>query len=270
MFQSLWLSGSVIVFLSVWLSIGGLWAVRRLASPQSLREHHDVAGFILAIVGVIYAVLLAFVVIVVWEQFEDAKSDAAREANALTDIYRMSEGFPPPAKAQVRKEIRTYAKAVVEKEWNTMDSGQPEPEAIEAMDNLWITFAHLDSSDTRVDHLIDSSLQRLNDASDLRRLRLLESHDGLPRFMWVVLILGGMGTMLFTYFFGLEKFPTQAAMTAILAGLIALVLVLINALNYPYSGDIKVQPEAMENLLHRLPSIEAHEAERRTSLEANP
>jgi hypothetical protein len=46
-----------------------------------LEQHNEVAGFIIAVIGGLYAVLLAFVVISVWEQFDAAQTDASREAN---------------------------------------------------------------------------------------------------------------------------------------------------------------------------------------------
>ena len=46
------------------------------------------AGFILAVVGVVYAVLLAFVVVIVWQQFDSARADADREATIVLALYR--------------------------------------------------------------------------------------------------------------------------------------------------------------------------------------
>lgn len=51
------------------LSEVGLFAVRRWVSPETLRASNDVVGNYLQTVGTIYAVLLAFVVYVVWTQF---------------------------------------------------------------------------------------------------------------------------------------------------------------------------------------------------------
>jgi hypothetical protein len=45
--------------------------------PTEVRQkHNDVAGFIYAVLGVVYAVLLALVVIAVWEEFDAAKDTA--------------------------------------------------------------------------------------------------------------------------------------------------------------------------------------------------
>jgi Protein of unknown function (DUF4239) len=43
-------------------------------------------------VGVIYAVLLAFSVIVVWEKFNDAQTTVAEEAGATAALFRYAEG----------------------------------------------------------------------------------------------------------------------------------------------------------------------------------
>ena len=69
------------------LAVVGLTLVQRL-TPSTLRqEHNDVAGFIYAVLGVAYAVLLAFMVIAVWEQYEMARNTEDQEANELAEIY---------------------------------------------------------------------------------------------------------------------------------------------------------------------------------------
>ena len=53
-------------------ALAGLELVQRLVPASSRQQHNDVAGFIYAALGVIYAVLLALVVIAVWEEFDAA------------------------------------------------------------------------------------------------------------------------------------------------------------------------------------------------------
>ena len=56
------------------VSVLCLVIVRKVYGHSLMAKHNDVAGFIYAVIGVIYAVLLAFVVIVEWEMFRDAAS----------------------------------------------------------------------------------------------------------------------------------------------------------------------------------------------------
>ena len=78
------------------------------------------AGFIIAVVGVIYAVLPAFVVIVSWENFSQAESAVGQEASALRSIYRESQAFPPDVRARIRADVLRYASTAIEKEWPAM------------------------------------------------------------------------------------------------------------------------------------------------------
>ena len=79
----------------------------------------------------------------------------------------------------------------------------------------------------------------------------MEANEGIPAILWVVLGVGGMVTVGFTYLFGLESTWVHRLMVAALAGLIALVLLTIGALDYPFSGDARIGPGAFELILDR-------------------
>ncbi len=81
------------VAVAVALSLGGLALFHRVVNKDHLREGHDVAGFVYAVVGVIYAVLLAFVVIVVWEQFRNADDIAENEAMHIGNVRQLCESI---------------------------------------------------------------------------------------------------------------------------------------------------------------------------------
>src|SRR4051794_14548805 len=101
-----------IVAITVGLSIAGVLIVRRKVDASVLEPHHDVAGFILAVVGVVYAVLLAFVVVIVWQQFEDARADADREAAVLLAVGHTGTTLRDLG-ADPRQALRAYADVVV-------------------------------------------------------------------------------------------------------------------------------------------------------------
>ena len=78
-------SGLLVVAVSVLIAVTGLTMVQRLVPLQLRKEHNDVAGFIYAVLGVIYAVLIALVVIAVWEDFAAARDTVERESSELDD-----------------------------------------------------------------------------------------------------------------------------------------------------------------------------------------
>ena len=77
----LWLSGMLIVGLPTVLAMFGPTVVRRYLTLEKLAENNEVAGFKFAVVGVLYAVLLGFAIIVVWQRFSDAENNVATEAS---------------------------------------------------------------------------------------------------------------------------------------------------------------------------------------------
>jgi Protein of unknown function (DUF4239) len=99
--------------------------------------------------------------------------------------------------------------------------------------------------------LYEQALGRVHELADARRERLLDADHGLPAILWVVLIIGGVVVIGFTYLFGLDSTVIHLLMVAALALIIALVLFTVAELEYPFRGGIRIGPEAMEQVLGR-------------------
>ena len=69
----LWAAAVVLLVPTTIFAMCGPVIVRRYVSLNRLRTNNEVAGFKFAAVGVIYAVLLAFAILVVWEQFQSGR-----------------------------------------------------------------------------------------------------------------------------------------------------------------------------------------------------
>ncbi len=242
------------------LAVGCALVVRRAVGVDALLQHNDVAGFIYSVVGVIYAVLLGFTAIIVWEQYRDALDRVEQEANALVDLYRDSRSFPLEVRDAVALRVGTYARLVVEKEWPAMAAGESSAEARDAFDGLWQTYHEFEPADDNRRLWYGESLQRLNALSDSRRSRLLSARSGVATVMWGVLIVGGAITIGFSFLFGTRNARSQVIMTASLALTIGVVLLSIVALQNPFAGISRVDPEPFRQVnrlleLRRQPPI---------------
>jgi len=236
----------------VLVAVAGLGAMQRLVPAALRQEHNDVAGFIYAVVGVIYAVLLALVVIAAWEEHEAAGATVREEANELAEVFWLAHRFPEPEGPRLQGLTRSYATVVAEKEWPLMARGAgSSPEAWALMDEMRLGMQNLEV-DTRSDQvLFEQGLERINELADARRVRMVEANEGIPAVLWAVLVFGGIVTVGFTYLFGLENTWSHRLMVAAVAGLIALVLFTIGSLEYPFSGGTRIGPEAFELVLGR-------------------
>jgi amino acid transporter len=251
------LLGLLIVGASVLLAHLGLYLVRRRVPLPVLETQHEVAGFIIGVLGAIYAVLLAFVVVIVWGQFGDAKTTVEREANQLNDLSRMAQGFPGPVQQRMLEGLRVYATSVINDEWNTMSHGLASNKTQAAIDNLWQIYREIDPQTNRENALYAESLDRMNEMSNSRRLRLHASADDIPAVVQVLLWGGGLIMIAFTYFFGVKSIRSQALMTAALAGEIAFILFLIVALDNPFQGYVRLPPEQFQQVLERIQAMPA-------------
>jgi hypothetical protein len=75
----------------------------------------------------------------------------------------------------------------------------------------------------------------------------------LPTFLWIALIGGGIITIGFTFLFGLSNTWVHVTMVGLFAAVIVVSLILISDLNYPFAGPGKIDPQAFQIFLARLP-----------------
>ncbi|MEY2519604.1 MAG: hypothetical protein QOF24_1363 [Verrucomicrobiota bacterium] len=79
---------------SVLLALLGMWLVRRFAPYEVMEGHKEIAGFIYGVLGTIYAVILGFSVVVLWEQFMMPRSSlTGKPPNSPTFIV-WPKAFP--------------------------------------------------------------------------------------------------------------------------------------------------------------------------------
>jgi Protein of unknown function (DUF4239) len=237
------------VFVPVLVAVAGLVLVQRLVPPERRVGQNDVAGFIFAVLGVAYAVLLAFVVIAVWEEYKTAQTNLESEAHELAGVYFLASRLPEPERTRIQDLARTYARVVVEEEWPMMERGQTSPRADSLVRQLTLKILEFDPHTKGEQVLYESGLTQLHDAADARRSRLLEVREGIPKLLWVVLVVGGVITVSFTYLFGLKSNVAHALMVAALTLLICGILFTIGEFNYPFSGVVEIRPDAFKEVL---------------------
>jgi protein-S-isoprenylcysteine O-methyltransferase Ste14 len=241
------------------IAIIGLAVVQRLVPASVRKEHNDVAGFIYAALGVIYAVLLALVVIAVWEEFGRARVTVESEANALAEIFWLAHQLPEPEGPHLQELARSYAEEVVEEEWPLMEQGktplmehtQATPTGWVLIDDIRATVQGYEPRTVAGQELYAEGLDQVQRLADARRTRLVQAEESIPAVLWVVLVVGGVVTVGFTYLFGLESTWAHRLMVASLAGVIALVLFTIGILDHPFSGGARIEPGAFELILNR-------------------
>jgi len=241
--------GLIVVGGSALLTVGGLLIVRHFVHHSKLKLHHDVADPLLGVMGAVYSVLLAFVVVTVWINFDKSNSNVQMEANYLADLYSDAQAFSPDFREKVDKLLLQYKDSVVNYEWKTMTRGERSLETEKIMNNIWQLYTIYTPRNITEQSFFDESVRKLNSFRELRRQRLMDSKTGIPSLLWFVLVMGAVTTISFTYLFGAENFEAQVIMGILLSSTIALILFAIMSLDFPFTGFVSISPEAFSQII---------------------
>ena len=197
-----------------------------------------------------YAVLLAFVVVIAWQSFDKSDSNVQKEANSIIDIYRDSIAFPKTFRDEVRPLIKEYTDAVINEEWQMLARGEQSPRAHELLKKIWVMYSSYEPNTENEKIFFAESVHKLNEAGELRRMRIMDSRTGIHPILWFVLIVGGITTIIFTFFFGTENLTAQVMMAAMLAMVIALILFTVLLLDFPFTGGLNITSDAFKQIAH--------------------
>ncbi len=244
----LWLGALLIVVLPTALAMCGPLLVRRRVSLERLVTNNEIAGFKFATVGVIYAVMLAFAVIIVWERFSDAEAAVTQEAGAAATIYRLAVGDAPEAVA-TRHALDHYLEEVIAKDWPAMWQERNNREVTQDLTDLYAATLRLAQGGTRQQSELVELFHQLDELTQARRARLHFASGIVPGMVWLVLVLGAVLTVSFTFFFGTRNLSAQVMMTGILATIVFMGLFVIVSVNHPFTGPVHIDPEPLRAVL---------------------
>ncbi|HEY9773854.1 MAG TPA: hypothetical protein V6C81_08590 [Planktothrix sp.] len=246
MFFDSYLGCAVIVIAFALVAALGQLAVRKTVTHERLKKSHEVGGYLLSVVGTLYAVLLGLVVVDSMNTFQKARDITEQEANALADIWILSSRFPAAQSQPIQTMCSRYADVVVTKEWDAMRHHVGSLEARQLTVGITKSVIALEPVTPNQQAIFP---QMISDADSLwqsRRTRMSTAIHGVPAIEWLTLIIGAVITVFFTYFFGLDNVKLQLTMTCMVAVLIALNLVLVLLFGYPFAGDLAIRPTAFE------------------------
>ncbi|MEY2492655.1 MAG: hypothetical protein QOH24_1606 [Verrucomicrobiota bacterium] len=231
------------------LAVAGLHLVRRKYPAEVLKENHEVAAIIFNAFGLLYGVVVAFVVFVTWSGYDDATKELQLEASDTVDIFYSAKAFPQPASSIIQQELMEYARIVYNDEINKMSAGQVSIYSGGPLRKLLALVNGMDEKSIPNRELYLESLRRLNNLAEHRRLRIFAGNNTIPPTVWLVLLVGGLITILYTYLFGTRNIKAQYLMISALTVTISWILLLIYILDHPFTGASRVSIQPMADVM---------------------
>ena len=228
------------------VAVVGLWFARLVLPTEVLRASNAEVGNYIQAVGTIYAVVAAFVVYVVWSQFNESRTQVEREASELEDLYRLADGLPDEDGRALQQLLARYVDAVIDHEWAALS--RHEDAVIERtgalLDEVWSILHSCEPISECHKSLHAEALSRFADLNDVRTARLTSARLRIPLGLRLLLYLGGGLIVASMYLLAVDRFWIHAVITASLAAAVAHIVYIVHDLDDAWAGDWQVPRDA--------------------------
>lgn len=215
--------------------------------PQAWRhsDEHAAGSLVRDLISTFFLAVVAFVVVICWQQYDNAHSHTVTEANALTNTYWAARGLPDPERGKVEHLVRDYTSRVVDQEWQVMDrEHRLSRPAQDTLDTLRDTVAAVHSEDPTVSDRRASALTSLDQVAEARHDRAIDAEYGMPGFLYAALWFGTILLLISPVLTGIRVTKRSVAMIALLGVLVGSATFQIYQLDHPFSGGDVVGKDA--------------------------
>jgi Protein of unknown function (DUF4239) len=235
----LWICLTVIAF----VVINFLW-------PADERTgHNEIVGWQLSVIGTTYAVILGFMLFNVWSNFRAADINADQEANALVNLYRLSEALPDSARKKIQEDARRYAQIMIDEEWPDMAHRTLSSAGTAITQELWETVVTAGKDPAVQGPDFTQALTELSTMTQHRRVRHLESDFRIPGLLWTVLLAGGLITLVSSCLLSAENLRLHFVLVVCMSLVLGITLIAIAEVDQPFRGAVRVQPHGFRMAL---------------------
>ncbi|HZP99884.1 MAG TPA: hypothetical protein VFB13_10130 [Reyranella sp.] len=236
----LWIGGAAL-FGAVGVLLG-----RRLTHHHVKEGHNDVLVPVFLTAGVIYAVLLAFIVIAEWEFYDGAKANVAQEASQLPPLYDIANVIGDEKAKELRHGLREYAESVIHG-WDDFTHGRRDPKTSTPIVETFKTIAALKPA-TKADELLAAQfLTSFNQVLLARNKRYMHASESLSWLMWFGSIGGGVIVVGLAFFIYMDKTWPHVLVVSVMSGMIGMLFFMIALLSEPFKGPLALHPEPFES-----------------------
>ena len=232
-----WELGFLIVGGCIVVAVGALFAFQRFARET---EANEITGIVLGVLAAIYGIVLAFVIVSLYDDFRKTKGDIRTEASAVAMVYHDTRGLGSPAADKIKEHIGEYIATVRNEEWRQLRDGNESEKAWEQIDALYTDLQGYTPSSVPQRIFYEEAVNRVNNLMAARRERLNDAEEGIPPTFSVLLVGGAILLLLFPPLFVVRNFRLHVAMAVSVAALVGFNLLLALVLDLPYSGQVAV------------------------------
>ena len=236
--------------------------VRRRAPEGSYFTDGDRAAGVFGVLATGFSVLLAFIIVLGYQAYDQARTGAESEAILVAQQVETAQFFAEPARSQLSGDLVCYARTVVGPEWQALETGTLDTQINPWAARMFQTLKQADPKTAAEQSAYDTWTSQTQARELARNTRLHGAAGLIPAPMWVALFV--LAGLLFTYllFFAdsAERAATQVLLMASVTVVVVSSLLLITFFNHPFGTGVgTLKPTAMQRTLdlveNEMPSV---------------
>ncbi|THV31458.1 DUF4239 domain-containing protein [Glycomyces paridis] len=256
--MAIWWQGLLFALVVVAAASVVVALLQKFAPPTARGHNNELGTTLFELLTVLYAIVLAFVLITAWENKNEAGHVTFKEANELVGVYWSAASLEPEARDEVRAAVRAYTEEVIAVEWPAMRDQDPvSPEGLLLLDAMRAPVSGAQTDDDVVQARLDTTRDGVLAVSEYRTDRLFQAQRGLGPTMWTVLVPGALLVFAVMLTLGTPTRKYQFVLVGLISGMVALMLFAAYQLEYPFSRSGASDPVPYETAIERYDVIDA-------------
>jgi hypothetical protein len=217
---------------------------RRLASWRSRSAAEVILG-VSAMAMTLFALVLAFVVVNLYDDYTSASGDVTDEANALGAIVQNARAFPAPDRRSINRAVATYVREVRTREFETLADGEHDPVAdARALAIVAAVQAYEPRTATQTT-FYGAAADQLNVFLGERDNRVAKAGTEIPVPLLGLLVFLAITTITVSLFIQTHRASVDMAIVVVVSVIVGSGLLTAMILQYPYSGAIAVKSDPL-------------------------
>ncbi len=227
--------------------------VRRYCARDNI--DHDAVNGASAIISMMYAIFIGFVIFASVNNLATAEDSARTEAHLVSTVNYDASFLPKPVNGEVQQILKSYLNDVVNKEWPAMKQGKVDNSGLESLKQLKILLLHNKpaNADSAAVNVWTDVMQQTNNLFQEHEDRINFSQNlSLSTGVWYCLISATLVMLISSSFFFFKDKRKYVVLLACVGIITGLLLFLETSINFPYRGYYGVSADGFKALLTQL------------------
>jgi hypothetical protein len=225
--------------------------LHRILHHDTFRRYHEVGHAVFLQLGVIFAVLLAFVFNNVWSNYNVASQAIDSECGSLHGIAILSDRLPAPVGAAILDGLHAYLRTVIDREWPDMQQRSESQTADAILQSLWqaVETVNTDPTDSQIRGQL---LSLLAAAHQSRETRLYQMRQDVPGLIWSLLIIFAFALIGCMLVFAAEASLSKAVLVGVFTSSLTLALLTVRMLDFPFESALQLSSRDFNQTLEKV------------------